>query len=237
MILLTGGSGILGMELQKRIECFAPLRLEFDLNGNFDWLASRARKSRFFSEDLSYHDRLIFGINGIKLIVHCAAYTDVLKAETEKELCYQTNVIGTRNVTFLGIPMLYISTEYVFDGEKGDYNETDYPNPQNFYAFTKLLGEYEARRTRSVVIRCLFKPRPFEHECACIDQFTTGDYVEVMAKEIASAVSIFDSLPDTVHIGTEKKSTFELARRSKPDVKPCKLAEISVRLPRDTSLN
>lgn len=216
MILLTGGAGLLGQELQKHLVLSAPPRNEFDIID-------------FREQDLLW---------GAELIVHCAAYTDVTSAETNKQLCYDTNVIGTRNLATLGIPILYISTEYVFDGTKGNYNETAMPNPQNFYAFTKLLGEYECRKEpRSVVIRCLFKPRPFEHSHACIDQFTSGDYVDVIAQEIAQAIKQFDNLPATIHIGTGRKSTYELARQTR-DVEPCSVADIkAVRLPRDTSMD
>ena len=222
MIWLIGGSGRLGRELQKLIPCYAPSRnTGWDIRQ--DWRNVYAFRSLL---DKHHPD----------LIIHAAGYTDVAKAEQEKRLCYETNVIGTRNLASLGIPMLYISTEYVFDGEKGNYNETDYPNPQNFYSLTKLLGEYEARATRSVVIRCLFKPRPFQHDRACRDQFTTGTHVDVMAKEISLAVSLFDKCPETLHIGFEKRSTLELARESRPDVGECSLSEIAVKLPRDTSL-
>ena len=211
MILLTGGSGLLGQELQKLIQCYAPSRKILDI---LDPVVPKC-----------------------ELIIHAAAYTDLVKAETERELCYKTNVIGTRNLASLGIPMLYISTEYVFDGERGSYAEDDYPNPQNFYALTKLLGEYESRRTRSVVIRCLFKPRSFEHPAACVDQYTAGDYVDVIAREIAVAVKEFKRLPPTLHIGTGKKSTYDLARQTR-EVQQISVGDIrGVRLPRDTSLN
>ncbi len=216
MILLTGGSGVLGRELQKYLSAYLSTRDTLDLTS--------------LPHEWDYP-------GGVNLIVHCAAYTDVAKAEIEKDLCYQTNVIGTRNLASLGIPMLYISTEYVFDGEKGNYSEEDYPNPQNFYSLTKLLGEYESRKSpRSVVIRCLFKPRPFEHDSGCVDQFTSGDYVDIIAKEIACAVEEFNRLPPTLHIGTGRKSTFDLAIMTR-DVKPIKIEDIkSVKLPRDTSL-
>lgn len=211
-VLLTGGAGLLGRELQKLLPMFAPSHQLFDI------LNPILPKK-------------------VDLIVHAAAYTDVAMAETERELCYKTNVIGTRNLASLGVPMLYISTEYVFDGEKGNYDEGDYPNPRNFYALTKLLGEYESRRTRSVVVRCLFKPRPFEHACACVDQFTSGDYVEVIAKEIALAIEKFRELPPTIHIGTGRKSTYDLAKQSR-EVIPITVESIGlVRLPKDTSLN
>lgn len=222
MILLTGGSGLLGKELQKHIECFAPSRKD-------GWDITKRLGDIYFIRN---------AIKKIKLIVHCAAFTDLVRAEKEKQLCYDTNVIGTSNLARLGIPMLYISTEYVFDGEKGDYRETDYADPVNFYAKTKLWGEYESRRTRSVVTRCLFKPRPFKHEFACHDQYTSGAYVDRVAKEIARASQIFDRLPETLHIGFGRRSTFELARESRPDVKPISVDEINtVKLPKDTSLD
>jgi len=221
MIFLTGGTGRLGWELQKYIPCDAPKRDMFDLTKHDPSVNSAWRNEMF--ED-------------VRLIVHCAAYTDVLGAEVNRQLCYDTNVIGTRNLVKLGIPMLYISTEYVFDGEKGNYDENDYPNPQNFYSLTKLLGEEEARKGNSVVVRCLFKPNPFEHPVACTDQWTSGDYVETIGKEIVRAIRIFNKLPPIVHIGTGRKSTFELAKKSR-DVRPCLRASLAVRLPRDTSLN
>lgn len=226
MILLTGGSGLLGTELQKNITFEAPPRDLLDIVKDVNLLnPNRASAWR----------NVLF--NRINLIVHCAAFTNLVLAESEKQLCYETNVIGTRNLASLGIPMLYISTEYVFDGEKGNYAETDYPNPTNFYALTKLLGEYESRNTHSKVIRCLFKSRPFKHEHACTDQFTTGDYVDTLAKEISIAIKIFDKLPATIHIGTQRKSTYDLARQSR-DVSPCRIEDIkTVKLPKDTSLN
>jgi len=225
MILLTGSSGLLGQELQKHVECDAPSREEFDIMSPWsDWY----RKWHW--------DNYMKQVEK-PLIVHCAAFTDLVSAEKERELCYQTNIIGTRNLASLGIPMIYISTEYVFDGEKGNYVEEDYCNPVNFYGLTKLLGEYESRRTRSVVIRCLFKPRPFKHENACIDQFTSGSYVDQIAPEIALAIRNFDRLPATIHIGFERKSTFDLARNSR-EVRAISLEDIKgVKLPKDTSLN
>jgi dTDP-4-dehydrorhamnose reductase len=210
-ILLTGGSGLLGKELQKYITCYAPTRKEFD-----------------FCKD---------PVPEAFFIIHCGAYTDVARAEEEKKLCYEANVVGTRRLAETGIPMMYISTEYVFDGEQGGYKESDIPNPRNFYALSKLLGEFEARRTRSVVVRTLFKPRPFEHAGACVDQYTTGDYVDIMAKEIAKAIELWAYLPETIHIGTERKSTYELARQSRPDVIPITINSIGVRIPKDTSLD
>jgi len=81
-------------------------------------------------------------------VIHCAAYTAVDRAETEKELCYKVNVLGTANVVKACMDsdarMMYISTEYVFDG-KGDMPfEVDHPkSPLNIYGMTKAKGEDE----------------------------------------------------------------------------------------------
>lgn len=79
-------------------------------------------------------------------IIHCAAYTAVDKAEEEVEICYQVNAEATKVIAEcakeLDITLIYISTDYVFDGTKeGDYVETDLPNPINVYGASKLLGE------------------------------------------------------------------------------------------------
>ena len=222
MILLTGGSGLLGTELQKHMKFYAPSHEKLDItkmdHPNYLWMKAEMKQE-------------------VKLIVHSAAFTDLVRAEKEKELCYNVNVLGTRNLASLGIPMLYISTEYVFDGEKGNYVETDTPNPVNFYSLTKLMGEYESRRTRSVVVRGLFKPRPFKHPDACTDMYTTGDYVDRIAPEIILAIRNFDKLPPTIHIGFERKSIYSLASETRK-VNPIKVEDVkTIRLPKDTSLD
>lgn len=79
-------------------------------------------------------------------IIHCAAYTAVDAAEDDEDLCRQINGLATRDIAKcakeLDIPMIYISTDYVFDGIKdGLYTEEDTPNPINVYGKTKYEGE------------------------------------------------------------------------------------------------
>ncbi len=80
-----------------------------------------------------------------EIVVHAASLTDVDRCETDKELASKINVEGTRNVTEqcskTGAFILYISTDYVFSGEKGFYNETDERNPVNYYGLTKAKAE------------------------------------------------------------------------------------------------
>jgi len=80
------------------------------------------------------------------LVLHAAAWTDVDGAEMDPEKARRVNVDGTRNVVALGAPVVYFSTDYVFDGEKRTpYVESDSPNPLSVYGQTKLEGEAEVR--------------------------------------------------------------------------------------------
>ncbi len=79
------------------------------------------------------------------VVVHCAAITGVDECELDKETCWHVNVEGTRALAEecanIGVRMIYVSTDLVFDGEKGNYSEGDAPNPVSYYALSKLEGE------------------------------------------------------------------------------------------------
>jgi dTDP-4-dehydrorhamnose reductase len=80
------------------------------------------------------------------LVLHAAAWTDVDGAEIDPDGAARVNVEGTRNVAALGAPVVYFSTDYVFDGRKsGPYVESDEPGPVSEYGRTKLGGEREVR--------------------------------------------------------------------------------------------
>ena len=77
-----------------------------------------------------------------ELVLHAAAWTDVDGAESDPQVAAAVNVGGTRHVAELGAPLVYYSTDYVFDGSKvGPYVESDAPNPISAYGRTKLFGE------------------------------------------------------------------------------------------------
>lgn len=80
------------------------------------------------------------------VVIHCAAYTNVDKAEEEQDECYLVNVIGTENVVLaakeINATFLYISTDYVFNGQgEVPFTETDKTAPLSIYGATKLAGE------------------------------------------------------------------------------------------------
>ena len=94
------------------------------------------------------------------LVLHAAAWTDVDGAEDDPQGAATVNVGGTQHVGELGVPLVYFSTDYVFDGTKTEpYLESDAPNPLGAYARSKLYGEAAAGE-RAWIIRSswLFGP-------------------------------------------------------------------------------
>ena len=85
-----------------------------------------------------------------RLIIHAAAYTAVDQAESEPDIAYYVNATGTQNGCLAAqrrdTPVLYLSTDYIFDGTKPEpYDEWDTPNPQSVYGKSKYAGEWFVR--------------------------------------------------------------------------------------------
>ena len=123
MILITGAGGQLGAALAEAFPGARALsRAEWDV-----------------AEPYPLDERP-------ELVLHAAAWTKVDDAEAEPDGARRVNVEGTRNVVELGAPVVYFSTDYVFDGRKGEpYVESDGTNPLGAYARTKLEGEQALR--------------------------------------------------------------------------------------------
>lgn len=136
-VLVTGANGQLGYDVVKElqiqnIECCGATRKDFDL---VDFEATEKFIVNYMPD----------------VVIHCAAYTAVDKAEDEQGLCHLINASATENIAYIckkiNAKMVYISTDYVFDGEKeGFYEVDDVPKPINVYGKTKLLGEQAVQR-------------------------------------------------------------------------------------------
>lgn len=130
-ILITGSKGMLAQALipllKERHEVFAFPREELDITNR---------------------DSIFNALSHVRpdLVINCAAYTKVDKAEEEREKAFLINGIGVQNLAVAcadsEIPLCHISTDYVFDGEKKKpYTPFDNPNPINTYGESKLAGE------------------------------------------------------------------------------------------------
>lgn len=133
MILITGANGQLGTELrrlldQKKVTYYATDTQEMDITNKAEV-------------------NVVFEKVKPSIVFHCAAYTAVDAAEEDgKELNWAVNVNGTRTIASAtkeaGAVMVYISTDYVFDGNsEGEYTVDSSVNPQNEYGKAKLAGE------------------------------------------------------------------------------------------------
>lgn len=136
-VLVTGASGFLGTKVMKL------LRKNFSLVG----VCKERKVPGLHSLNIANKKNVVALLQKEKpdVVLHIAAMTDVDKCEVEKEEAWQVNVAGTKNVLegckAVEAKMVYISTDFVFDGKKGDYKETDKPNPMNYYGKTKLEAE------------------------------------------------------------------------------------------------
>lgn len=83
-------------------------------------------------------------------IIHTAAYTNVDGCEIKKDLAWKINATATKHIAItsanIDAHITYVSTDYVFDGEKGLYSEEDQPNPISYYGYTKLKGEESIKK-------------------------------------------------------------------------------------------
>jgi dTDP-4-dehydrorhamnose reductase len=225
-ILLTGGNGHLGSALRALMpSIIAPPRAELDIT---DFSSIQSTLSTYQPE----------------VVVHTAAYTNVAGAEVERAACWRVNVEGTRNLVRaaldLGVHFIHISTDYVFWGDKGNYHEDDPLGPvRNYYALSKLAAEEVVRvLPQHLIIRTSFRPSPFPYPVAFDDLYTGQDYLEVIAPKIALTLQNLEHIPfNTLHILTERKSAYELARRTRPDVQASSRSTAKVELPQDISLN
>lgn len=136
MFLVVGANGQLGNELRLLLKEKATYvdRDELDIT-------DKNAVEKFFAE------------NSFEAIINCAAYTAVDKAESDEKLAELINVEGPRNLAASGLPLIHISTDYVFDGTNSvPYVEEDKPHPQTVYGRTKLAGEQAVMETAKTVI-------------------------------------------------------------------------------------
>ena len=261
-ILVTGASGLLGskiVELSKNDYLVTPLHNTRPLHSN-----SLKLDITNASEVLNLFHKLKPNI-----LIHTASETDVDKCETEKKHAWKINVEGTHKIALAcsksGAKLIYISTDYVFDGEKGNYNEKDKPNPINYYGVTKLEGESQvtSQCQNYAILRAsvLYGWHPWKQNFATWvinmlkqnkeitvveDHYNTPTLADNLAEIVIEAVQ--KDLQGLYHAsGSERISRYEFARRiakafhlDQNLIKPIKMSQLTAwiaKRPSDSSLN
>ena len=224
--LFTGGSGLLGGEMQKLFpdDLFPP---SYDFNvENYEMMLAY----------LSQHKIKVSNI------IHMAAFTSPPKIKKDPTRALDVNIVGTANIVRLceklKCRMVYISTDYVFDGESGNYNENDAVNPINKYAWSKLGGECAVKLyDNSVIIRLSFGSNEFPYPGAFTDQWTSREKVSDIARKVAKIVD--DTFTGTIHVGSLRRSVYEYATSISPykEIEQLSIRDMNVAMPSDTSLD
>jgi dTDP-4-dehydrorhamnose reductase len=164
------------------------------------------------------------GVGAVDLVLHAAAWTDVDGAESDPQGAAAVNVGGTAHAAELGAPLVYVSTDYVFDGSKRmPYVESDAPNPLSVYGRTKLLGEAAAGESAWIVrssalfgwtgrnfVRTMLALGAERDEVAVVDdQRSAPTYVAHLAEALREVVEL---PPGVWHVAADGDCTWaELA--------------------------
>lgn len=226
-ILLTGGSGRLGSILKDKLsgEVWAPSSKQFNI---LDYKSLEKGVKKFQPD----------------LILHCAAFTDVAAAELDPTTCFQVNVTGTYSLYDVclknNVRLAYVSSDHIFDGEKGMYKEDEQPTPIGAYAVSKYLAEkIVTLNPKNTVLRTSFI-KTFPLPTAFIDKYFAGDTVDIIAGDIALAVK--HKLTGIWNIGGKRVSIYDIAKKINPSVGKMKLKDnpinkVGLRYLKDVSLD
>ena len=188
-ILVTGGNGQLGSELKEIAPNFPDYSFLFTVVKDLD-ITNHNAVAAFIES------------NNFNVIINCAAYTAVDKAESEPEISNSINHLAVANFAQIAkdnnIKLIHISTDYVFDGANyKPYVETDVPNPQSVYGKTKLDGELAMQKinpANSIIIRTSWVYSKFGNNFVktMLRLVESRDEISVVADQIGSPTNAAD---------------------------------------------
>jgi dTDP-4-dehydrorhamnose reductase len=152
-ILVTGVNGYIGSNLVNY------------LSGNYDILGTSVEKQsgrKYRQLDITDERKVNKIVSSFKpdVIIHTAGLSSLTLCETDKETAYKINVLGTENIikaikkSRRDIKLVFLSSDYVFDGKSGNYGENSKAKPATYYGYTKLESEKKIKKELSNYIIC-----------------------------------------------------------------------------------
>jgi dTDP-4-dehydrorhamnose reductase len=215
-ILVTGGNGQLGSELREIAPNYQDYNFLFTDVKDLD-ITNHTAVAAFIKS------------NNINVIINCAAYTAVDKAESEPELSDAINHLAVANFAQIAkdnnIKLIHISTDYVFDGTNHKpYIETDIPNPQSVYGQTKLNGELAIQKinpANAIVVRTSWVYSKFGNNFVktMLRLAETKDVISVVSDQIGSPTNAADLAEAVLNILSQvSNETVELFHYSNEGV-------------------
>ena len=160
---------------------------------------------------------------GFDVLLHLAAMTSVPQCERDRDLAWRVNVCGTANAVEwclrTGARMVFVSSSYAV-------------RPANWYGRTKAAGEgLAASAPSALIVRAQFKERPYPYDVAPTDAFARALYADEVAARLAELVE--SGASGLRGIWGARRSLFDFARESRPEVRPCLRRSLPHRVPAD----
>ena len=225
-ILVTGGNGEFCkylVEQGKEHSFLTPIKKEADVR--YYW-----QLDRYFYQ----HQ------NDFDTVIHAGAITrPMVIHEDNPKLSIKTNIIGTSNVVLMceryNKKIVYISTDYVYEGIDGDYKETDAMKPFTKYGWSKLGGECAVQMyDNNLILRMSMNRKPFPHPKALVDMKKSLMYIEDAAK---ITLKLLDE-KGIINVGGKSQSVYDFVKETNPNIEPISLSEISdVNMATDCSMD
>ena len=225
-ILITGGDGEFCKHLVEQGKDFSfltPSKKEADIR-------------HFWQLDRYFYQHQ----NDFDIVIHAGAITrPMVIHEDDPKLSIKTNIIGTSNVVLMceryNKKIVYISTDYVYEGIDGNYKETDTMKPFTKYGWSKLGGECAVQLyDNHLILRMAMNRKPFPHPKALKDMRKSLMYIEDAAKV---TLQLLDET-GIINVGGKSQSVYDFVKETNSNIEPITLSEISdVNMATDCSMD
>ena len=204
-IVITGGSGRFGSILQKK---YQSSKLFYPKKSQLNVLSTKSIE-KYLKKTKP------------KILIHLAALSRPMNIhDNDISKSIDLNIIGTANVvkicSKLKIKLIYFSTNYVYEGKKGNYKETDPVLPVNNYAWSKLGGESSVQMYKnSLILRVCMTEEPFIHKTAFSDVRTNF----IFHKEVANILFKILNYKGIINIGGKTQSPYNFGKKYNKNLK------------------